>query len=126
LIEQSWIGVIGHFLAFIFSPMHWDWRAAAALLFGFIAKEIVVGTMGILYGVGEERIAEAVAQYFTPLTAYAYMAFVLIYVPCLATVAIIRDEIGIKYALLAILYEVLLAFMVSLAIVSLGSLVGLR
>jgi len=126
ILEQSWAGVLGHALASIFAPMRWDWRACAALLFGFIAKETVVGTMGVLYGVGEERIREAIMQSFTPLTGYAYMAFVLIYVPCLATIAAIRNEIGLKYALLALVYEIILAYLVALSIVGIGHLVGFR
>lgn len=126
VLERSWVGVIGHVLAWAFAPMKWDWRACAALLFGFIAKETVVGTMGILYGVGEERITEAIMRSFTPLTGYAYMAFVLIYVPCLATIAMIRNELGLKYSLLALIYEVILAYFVALSIVGIGHLMGIR
>jgi len=126
ILEQSWVGVLGHALASIFAPIGWDWRACAALLFGFIAKETVVGTMGVLYGVSEERITEAVMQSFTSLTGYAYMAFVLTYVPCLATIAMIRNELGLKYALLALVYEVILAYLIALSIVGIGHLIGLR
>ena len=128
-IEDSFAGIIGKWLSStIFKPMGWDWRAAMALLFGFIAKEIVVGALGILYGVGEEEeaIASAIAEHhiFTPLTGYAYMAFVLIYVPCVATLAAIKSELGLKYAVLALIYEVVLAYIVALLIIAGGHILG--
>ena len=80
------------------------------------------------YGVGEEKLMDVIAesQAFTPLTAYAYMAFVLIYVPCLATLAMVRNELGLKYAILALIYEVLLAYIVSLSIIGIGSVLGFK
>ena len=125
LLEQSWIGVIGHGLEKIFTPMGWGWQASAALFFGFIAKEIVVGAMAVLFGVSEEGLIGAVSGAFTPLTAYAYMAFVLLYLPCLATLAIIRGELGLKYALFTAVYEFILAYFVAFLIVGIGTLVGL-
>ena len=124
LIEQSWIGVVGHWLEPIFTPMGWDWRASSALLVGFLAKEAVVGAMGVLYGVGEEGLSGAIASSFTPLTAYAYMLFVLLYVPCVATLATIRGEMGFKYALLALAYELALAYSVAALCVGVGHLLG--
>ena len=125
LLEKSWIGALGHFLEKAFSPMGWDWRAAAALFFGFVAKEVVVAAMAMLYGAsGEETLPSILTGIFTPLTAYAYMAFVLIYVPCLATLASIRSELGMKYALFALIYEILLAYFVALGIVFIGHVLG--
>ncbi len=126
LLENSWIGIIGHGLSYIFSPMRWGWRASAALLFGFVAKEIVVGSLALLFGVGEEGLETVISSQFTPLTAYAYMAFVLIYVPCIATLAAIRGELGLKYAVLTVIYEVILAYLVALLITGFGYLIGLR
>ncbi|MHA1860489.1 MAG: ferrous iron transport protein B [Candidatus Asgardarchaeia archaeon] len=126
LLEKSWIGVLGHFFEKIFSPMGWDWRASAALFFGFVAKEVVVAAMAMLYGAdGEEALPSILAGVFTPLTAYAYMAFVLIYVPCLATLASIRSEFGMKYASFTLIYEILLAYFVALGIVYVGYTVGI-
>ena len=125
LMEKSWVGVLGHALEKVFWPMGWDWRAAAALFFGFIAKEVVVGTMAMLYGVGEGELPRVISTAFTPTTAYAYMAFVLIYVPCLATVAAIRGELGLKYAIITLIYEITLAYLVALTIVGLGHIMGL-
>ncbi len=125
LLEKSWISVIGRIGEAVFAPMGWDWRASAALFYGLIAKEAVVSSMAILYGVGEEELSEAIKTSFTPLTAYAYMAFVLIYLPCVATLAALRSELGWKYALLALAYELALAYVVALAIVAVGSMIGL-
>ena len=125
LLEKSWVGVIGHFLEIVFSPMGWDWRASVALFFGFIAKEIVVGSLSMLYGIEEEALGNVIAKSFTPVSAYAYMVFVLTYVPCLATLATIRSEFGVKYALLALLYEVVLAYILALIITFIGGIMGL-
>ncbi len=122
-IENSFAAYLGQWLQPIFAPMGWDWKAVMALLFGFIAKEIVVGTFGTLYGVegGGEGLQNALMGSFTPVSAYAYMAFVLIYVPCLATIATIKAETGSwKWPLLAIAYMMGLAYLVALII----SLVG--
>jgi len=126
LLEQSFIGHLGHFLEQVFKPMGWDWRLCSALFFGFIAKEIVVSTLGILYGVGEEPLAisEMVASTLTPVSAIAYMVFVLTYVPCLATIAVLRGEYGFKYAGIALAYEILLAYVLALLIVQVGQLLG--
>jgi len=129
-IEESFAGIIGNWLSStILKPLGWDWRASVALLFGFIAKEVVVGTFGVLYGVGEEEetVAHAIAEHhsFTPLTGYAYMAFVLIYIPCVATLAAIRGELGLKYAILALVYEIVLAYVVALIIVAGGHALGI-
>ncbi|MHC1629294.1 MAG: ferrous iron transport protein B [Candidatus Nezhaarchaeales archaeon] len=125
LAEKSWIGLIGHGLEIAFKPMGWDWRASSALLIGFVAKEAVVSSMGVLYGVSEEGLTNAIARHFTPLSAYAYMLFVLIYVPCIATIAAIRSELGSKYAILALAYELALAYAIALIVTFVGHLAGL-
>ena len=129
-IEESFAGIIGNWLSStIFKPMGWNWKVSIALLFGFIAKEVVVGALGVLYGAGEEEeaVKHAIMEYqvFTPITGYAYMAFVLIYVPCVATLAAIRSELGLKYTILALVYEIILAYVLALFIVGLGYMLGL-
>lgn len=129
-IGTSYVSMLGHWLQPIFSPMGWDWRAAVALFFGFIAKEIVVGTYGTLYGLEEaseesQSLRAALHGTFTPLNAYAFMAFVLIYVPCVATVGVIKQETGSwKWTIFAVVYELVLAYVVALAIIGLGHLIG--
>ena len=68
------------------------WQAAASLLTGFLAKEVVVASMSIIYFVPEAQLQGMMAEQFTPLAAYGFMAFVLLYVPCLATVAVIKKK----------------------------------
>jgi ferrous iron transport protein B len=123
LIANSYVAVIGKALAPIFSPMGWDWKACSALVFGVIAKEVVVGSLAILYGVGEENLSNIIVNAFSPVSAYAFMAFCLIYLPCIATLAVIKQEIGWKWAVFAITYEMMLAYIVALIISVVGNLI---
>ncbi len=125
LLEKSWIGVLGHIISYFMAPMGWDWRACSALLFGLVAKEIVLGSLGVLYGVSKEGLSMTLSHVFTPLTGFAYMLFILLYVPCIGTLAAIKSELGIKYALLALVYQVVLAYVMSLLVVTFGKLLGL-
>jgi len=127
LIENSYIASLGHLLEPIFMPFGWDWMAAVALLFGFLAKEVVVGTYGILLGVEEASLGESLVSLglFTPLTGFAFMAFVLIYVPCVATIGIIAKETNsYRWAGFVVAYLVALAFAVSGLIIGVGRLLG--
>jgi len=108
-------------------PFGWDWMAAVALLFGLLAKEVVVGTYGILLGVEEGALGESLVALglFTPLTGFAFMAFVLIYVPCIATIAtIFRETNSYRWAAFATAYLIILAFVVSGLIIAIGGLLG--
>jgi ferrous iron transport protein B len=132
-IEASYIGRIGKAMEPVFRPLDFDWRNAVALLTGFVAKEIVVSTLGVLYQVGteEDEKSEGLIQALrkssmTPLVAYAFMAFVLIYTPCLGTVAVIRRETNSwKWTAFSVGYAVVLAWLVAFAIVRVGSLLGI-
>ncbi|MGQ4834457.1 MAG: ferrous iron transport protein B [Candidatus Asgardarchaeia archaeon] len=124
-IENSLIGQFGKILEPIFAPFGWDWRIAVALFFGFIAKEIVIGSLAILYGVGEESLYGPISTALTPLSALALMVFVLIYVPCIATLAVIKQETGSwKWTLFAVTYELLLAYIVAGIVILIGSIIG--
>ena len=121
LIEASYIGSLGHVVEPIFRPLGFDWRAAVALFFGFLAKEVVVSTFGVL-GLGG---AEELQQVFTPVTGLAFMAFTLIYVPCLATIAIIyRETNSWKWTIFTVVYGLVLAYLVASVIVGIGGLLG--
>lgn len=128
--SSSLVGHIGRLLEPIVKPLGMDWRAAVALLFGVGAKEIVVSTLGVLYGrEGQGTIGEhaALAESFTPLTAYTFMAISLIYIPCIATIATIRRETNSwKWTLFSVSYSLLLAYAVGFIIYRLGLTVGLR
>lgn len=126
-IESSYASAFGHALQPLFAPMDWDWKAAVALFFGFVAKEIVVGTYGTLYGLEAEEtesLRAALHEAFAPLNAYAFMAFALIYTPCIASVGVIRQEAGWKWTAFAVAYGLVLAYVVALAIVGIGHAVG--
>jgi len=122
---ESLAGRIGHFLEPLVKPLGFDWKAAVALIFGFVAKEIVVSTYGTLFGVGEDRAAiiSRLQGNFTPASAYAFMAFTLLYTPCLATVAVIRKETGSwKWAAFAVFYQLVLAWVIAFLIYRIGLL----
>ncbi len=127
--ENSFMGMIGKGLAPIFSPIGIDWRGGVALLSGFVAKEIVVSTMGILYAAGDEsEVLEKALQTsgMTPLSAFSMMVFVLLYVPCLATIATIRKETASwKWTLFNIGYSTALAWFVAFCVYQGGRWLGI-
>ena len=92
---DSYLAMIGGFIAPLFAPLGFGtWQAAASLLTGFLAKEVVVSTMAIIYAVKEDVLGNVMGAHYTALSAYAFMFFILLYVPCLATVAVIKRETG--------------------------------
>jgi ferrous iron transport protein B len=127
--EKSYIGHIGKFMEPLFVPIGIDWRGSIALLTGFIAKEIVVSTMGVLYAVEDDE-ADALKYALresgmTALSALGMMFFVLLYVPCLATIAAIRKETqSWRWALFSVAYSTLLAWGVAFIIYQGGMLLG--
>lgn len=123
LLSRSWIASFSKFLEPLFKPLNWDWRIVASLIFGFLAKEVVVSSLAVLYNVGEESLPIALLNSLTPLTAYSLMAFTLLYTPCMAMVATMRNEIGLKYTLLIISYQLLIAYTVAYIILLLGRLI---
>jgi len=130
--ENSFLGRVGKAIAPLLRPLGFDWKGAVALLTGFVAKEIVVSTFGILYQVGEEEGEEseslriAVRNAMTPLIGYAFMVFVLIYTPCLATVAAIRRETGSwRWTGFSVAYSLILAWILAFVIYRGGSALGL-
>jgi ferrous iron transport protein B len=127
IIEASYIAGLGHAIEPIFRPFGWDWMAGVAIVFGFLAKEVVVATYGMLLGVGEELVGDALvsAGIFTPLTGFAFMAFTLIYVPCVATIGVIwRETNSAKWTLFSMVYLTVLAFIVAGLIIGVGHLLG--
>lgn len=132
--ENSYIGQIGHAIEPVIAPLGFDWKLGIGLISGIGAKELVVSTLGVLYHEGEEGIEGAIngensnlsvriAQAITPLTAISYMLFVLIYFPCMATLAGIRQESGKwRWAVFAAVYTTVLAWLVSFIVYQIGSL----
>jgi ferrous iron transport protein B len=127
--EASFAGQLGHVLEPLVAPLGFDWRIAVALLFGFVAKEIVVGALGVIYGAGEDEGALTDSLQgdasFTALTGLNVMIFTLIYMPCLATVGVIKKETGSwKWTLFAIVYGIVLAYIMVFIIYNVGRLIG--
>ncbi|MDJ0830496.1 MAG: ferrous iron transport protein B [Desulfobacterales bacterium] len=128
--EASFIGRIGKAIAPLFEPLGIDWRGGVSLVTGFVAKEIVVSTLGVLYAVGEDDDPDALrktllASGMTPLTGLAMMVFVLLYLPCLATVAAIRRETGSwKWMAFSITYNTVTAWLVAFGVYQGGKLLG--
>jgi ferrous iron transport protein B len=130
--EYSLLGRIGHAIAPVFQPLGIDWRGGIALISGFVAKEIVVSTLGVLHAVTEEETQTDALQNalkaggMTPLSALSMMMFVLLYLPCLATVAAIRRETGsVRWMLFSITYSTSLAWLVAFVVYQGGRLLGL-
>lgn len=130
-IEKSYMGHIGKGLAPLFAPIGIEWRGSVALLTGFVAKEVVVSTMGVLYAVDAEdsEALHAVLRStgMTRLSALAMMVFVLFYVPCIATVAAIRRETGsVKWTVFSVVYNTTVAWGMAFIIYQGGKLLGLE
>ncbi|HEX55081.1 MAG TPA: ferrous iron transport protein B [Candidatus Altiarchaeales archaeon] len=128
--ENSYAGIIGKMISPIFEPLGFsDYRVSTSLLFGFVAKEVVVGSLGALYGVtdvenNENMLIENLHAQFTPLSAYSFLVFVLLYAPCVATIGVIREEIGWKWAIFTAIYTTIIAWFVAFLVYQVGSLIG--
>jgi len=123
---ESYIGQLGQLILPVFAPLGFDWIGSVALLFGLAAKEVVISAFGILYGVGGEgALQETIAEAWTPLQAYIFMVFTLLYIPCIATVAVIKRETNSwKWAGFAVAYTFALAWLVSFLILQIANIMG--
>ena len=137
--EQSYIGMIGKTIEPVFRPQGFDWKLDVAILSGVGAKEIVASTMGVLYAEAsyedEDYTFDSDSEKYTylrqqmtkdgvtPLTAYCFLLFVLLYFPCIATIAAIKGETGSwRWALFTAVYTTLLAWVVSATVYQIGNL----
>ncbi|MFO7988473.1 MAG: ferrous iron transport protein B [Desulfotignum sp.] len=123
-VSKSYIGQLGHFLEPLFKPLGIAWQGGVALVTGFVAKEVVVSTMGVLYGAGDmesQSLTTALKQSgMTPQSALAMMVFVLLYVPCFATVVTIYKETSLKWACFNVIYTTLVAWTLSFLVYQTG------
>jgi ferrous iron transport protein B len=144
-LQQSYIGKIGKTLEPVITPLGFDWRMGVSLITGAAAKEVVVSTMGVLFGSDHyhekggsqnlgTQLQEATYQrgshqgqkIFTPLAGISFLLFILIYMPCVAVVATVTRESGSwKWALFLISYTTILAWIISFTVFQLGSLIFL-
>lgn len=138
-VENSYIGQIGKFVEPVFRPQGFDWKLDVAILSGVGAKEIVASTISILYSseadgsAGEDTYGseyghlrqQMTADNITPLTAISFLVFILLYFPCIATIAAIKGETGSwKWTLFAMAYTTALAWITSAAVFQVGTLFG--
>ncbi len=131
---KSYIGRIGKFIEPVMKPLGFDWKMSVSILSGVAAKEIVVSTMGVLYQIEDDNTNTLVNRLqkekdkegnpiFTPLVAYGFLIFILLYFPCVASIAAISKESGHwKWAVFTMFYTTFLAWFVSLLIHQVGSL----
>ena len=123
-LDLSILARIGNLIAWIFIPLGWgNWQAAVASITGLVAKENIVGTMGILYGGGDLTVWQALAQAFTPITGYSFLVFNLLCAPCFAAIGAIKREMNnAKWTWFAIGYQCGFAYVVALMINQFGGL----
>ena len=115
--SQSMLAGLGTFIAPLFAPLGFgSWIAAAAIVAGFGAKENVAATLTVLMGL---------ATLFTPLTAYVFLTFVLLYTPCVAAVSAVRNELGTRMMCAVVLMQCGVAWLVALAVRLIGLALGL-
>ena len=123
-INCSILAKIGGAIAWIFKPLGWgNWQATVASITGLVAKENIVGTLGILYGNGDVTVYEALAKAFTGLTAYSFLVFNLLCAPCFAAIGAIKREMNSpKWTWFAIGYQCCFAYAISLMINQFGKI----
>lgn len=143
-LENSYIGMIGHFVEPVLSPLGFDWKMSISVLTGIAAKEVVVSTMGVLYqgGKGSQKQSETLIQnlkserytsgprkgqtVFSPLVGLSYLVFILLYFPCIAVIITIQKESGSwKWALFTMFYTTSLAWIMSFLVYQTGKFFNL-
>ncbi|HBZ34045.1 MAG TPA: ferrous iron transport protein B [Bacteroidales bacterium] len=112
--QHSYIGMLGHTLAPVFKPLGMQWQMGVSLITGIAAKEVVVSSLSVLY---------PDTMPFTPLTALAFMVFILLYFPCIAAVTAIRREAGRKWMWFTIIYTTLLAWFCAMLVYQIGNMI---
>jgi len=115
-LEHSFLASIGQFVSPLMEPLGFDWKMSVCLITGLPAKEAIVSTLAILYG------GDISAAGFTPLTAFSFMLFVLLYFPCVATIATLRREAGKVWAWFTVFHSLILAWLVAFLVYQIGSI----
>ncbi|MBQ6555099.1 MAG: ferrous iron transport protein B, partial [Firmicutes bacterium] len=123
-LDCSILAGLGKCIAWIFTPLGWgNWQAAVASITGLVAKENIVGTLGILYGSGDVSAYTGIAAAFTPVAGYSFLAFNLLCAPCFAAIGAIKREMNnAKWTWFAIGYQCGFAYLTAVVIYQIGSL----
>ena len=131
-IRHSFIGRTGRVLEPAMRPLGFTWEMGVSLVTGFVAKEVVVSTLGVLYHASAEEETETLSEALrdpssgvTPLAAFAFMVFVLLYTPCIATVAAVRREAGAGWMYFSVVFQTGLAWLIAFGVYQGGRLLGL-
>ncbi|WP_071459048.1 ferrous iron transport protein B [Bacillus massilinigeriensis] len=127
-MDDSYLAIIGGIFAPILAPIGFGtWQAGASLITGFLAKESIISTMNIIYFVPDQSTLQGLlSQYYTPLSAYSFMVFILLYVPCLATTATIYKETrSRRWTVFSIIYALFIAYLISFLVYQGGRIAGL-
>jgi ferrous iron transport protein B len=124
---ESFVGRLGTLIAPLLAPAGFGfWQAGVALFFGFLAKEVVLGTFGTLLGTGEEGLAAVLPSLFTPLSAYAFLVMTLLYVPCVAVVAAFKRETNSwRWTFFLVAYTTLAGYVLAVVVYQGGRFFGL-
>ncbi|MBF0368164.1 MAG: ferrous iron transport protein B [Magnetococcales bacterium] len=131
-LEKSYLGVLGQSISPVFEPLGFDWKDAVAIVTGIFAKEVVVASYAVLYaqdegshGEGSDSLREEISHAMAPLTAFALMVFLLLYSPCLSTIAAIQRETkSWGWAGFSVVFSLSIAWVLAFGIVSLGGYVA--
>ena len=123
-LDSSLLAGFGSVIAWIFSPLGWgNWQAAVASITGLVAKENIVGTMGVLYGGGDGTVWQTLAEKFTGITGFSFLVFNLLCAPCFAAIGAIKREMNnAKWTAFAIAYQCGFAYAIALMITQFGGL----
>jgi ferrous iron transport protein B len=136
-LEYGLGGRLGQFIEPVFEPCGFDWRMDIALFAGVAAKEVIISTMGIVYGIGETDIEKENGNIslkeklekdpnYNPRKILAFMIFVLVYIPCMATLAVVKKELGSwKYPIFMAAYTLVLAWVLATIVYQVSLFIGI-
>ena len=133
-LEYTMIGRMGIVVGPFVAPMGFSWQMGVALITGFVAKEVVVSSLGVLYQLGAEHDEQSEnlitalqkpENGITSLSAFAFMIFVLLYTPCIVAAVAIKREVGMKWTLFSVIFQLVLAWLAAFVIYQGGNLIGL-
>lgn len=133
-IRHSYIGRLGNLIQPVIEPLGFNWQMGIALITGFVAKEVVVSTLGVLYQLGDD-VDETSTSLMTalqdpttgviPIAAFAFLVFVLLYTPCVSVMAAMKREIGLKWLWLGTFIQLAVPWLMAFAVYRIGLFLGL-
>ena len=119
MLEESWLAAIGQWIEPVMRPLGFDWKLSVCLMTGLPAKEAIGSTFAMLYGAN----SAAAAMSLTPVSAYAFLVYTLLYFPCVATIATIRRELNWKWATFTVVNSIVLAWVVAFLVNVIGNMI---